>query len=47
MAEAVIEVTDEGQGWELMPVTAFLGHDRAVPEMQRRVGIAWAERPLW
>lgn len=34
---------DEGQGWELMPVTAFLGHARAVPELQRRAGIAWAD----
>lgn len=39
-----IRFGDEGQGWELMPVTAFLGHGRAVPEMQRRVGIVWAER---
>jgi 8-oxo-dGTP diphosphatase len=34
---------DEGQGWELMPVAGFLGHDRAVPEMQRRAGIVWGE----
>ena len=34
---------DEGQGWELMPVSAFLGHSRAVPEMQRRVGIVWED----
>lgn len=34
---------DEGQGWELMPVEVFLAHPRAVPEMQRRVGIAWGE----
>lgn len=34
---------DEGQGWELMPVAAFLGYARAVPELQRRAGIAWAE----
>lgn len=32
---------DEGQGWELMPVAAFLGHRGAVPEMQRRAGIVW------
>ncbi|MBA3911872.1 MAG: DNA mismatch repair protein MutT [Rhodobacter sp.] len=38
-----IRFGDEGQGWELMPVTAFLDHDRAVPEMRRRVGIVWAE----
>ena len=40
---ASIRFGDEGQGWELMPVAAFLGHDRAVPEMQRRVGIVWGE----
>ena len=34
---------DEGQGWELMPVDGFLSHAKAVPEMQRRVGIVWAE----
>jgi 8-oxo-dGTP diphosphatase len=34
---------DEGQGWELMPVAGFMGHAKAVPEMQRRAGIVWAE----
>lgn len=34
---------DEGQGWEMMPVSAFLGHSAAVPEMQRRAGIVWEE----
>jgi len=34
---------DEGQGWELMPVSAFLSHRQAVPEMQRRAGIVWGE----
>ena len=38
---AAIRFGDEGQGWEVMPVAAFLGHRRAVPEMQRRAGIAW------
>lgn len=38
---AAIRFGDEGQGWELMPVGAFLTHDRAVPEMQRRAGIVW------
>ncbi len=38
-----IRFGDEGQGWELMPVEAFLGHSRAVPEMQRRAGIVWGE----
>lgn len=40
---AAIRFGDEGQGWKLMPVAAFLSHDSAVPEMQRRVGIVWAE----
>lgn len=38
-----IRFGDEGQGWELMPISRFLAHPRAVPEMQRRTGIAWAE----
>lgn len=40
---AAIRFGDEGQGWELMPVPAFLDHAKAVPEMQRRVGIVWEE----
>jgi 8-oxo-dGTP diphosphatase len=38
-----IRFGDEGQGWELMPVEGFLGHPRAVPELQRRAGIVWEE----
>lgn len=38
-----VQFGDEGQGWELMPVGAFLAHRQAVPEMQRRTGIVWAE----
>ena len=38
-----IRFGNEGQGWEMMPVTRFLAHPRAVPELQRRTGIAWAE----
>lgn len=38
-----IRFGDEGQGWELMPVSAFLNHGHAVPEMQRRTGIVWAD----
>lgn len=34
---------EEGQGWELMGVDGFLAHDKAVPEMQRRVRIVWDE----
>jgi 8-oxo-dGTP diphosphatase len=40
---AGIRFGDEGQGWELMPVEGFLGHPKAVPEMQRRTGIVWEE----
>ncbi|MFM7335812.1 MAG: NUDIX hydrolase [Tabrizicola sp.] len=40
---ARIRFGDEGQGWELMPIDGFLGHPKAVPEMQRRAGIVWAE----
>jgi 8-oxo-dGTP diphosphatase len=40
---AAIRFGDEGQGWEMMPVAGFLGHGRAVPEMQRRAGIVWEE----
>jgi 8-oxo-dGTP diphosphatase len=42
---AAIRFGDEGQGWAMMPVATFLGHGRAVPDMQRRVGIVWAEWP--
>ena len=38
-----IRFGDEGQGWELMPVEGFLGHPRAVPELQRRTRIVWAD----
>lgn len=31
----------EGQRWEMMPVTAFMAHEGAVPEMRRRVGMVW------
>lgn len=43
--EEVTAITfgDEGQGWDLMPVADFLGHRRAVPEMQRRAALAWAD----
>jgi 8-oxo-dGTP diphosphatase len=40
---AAIRFGDEGQGWELMAVEGFLGHPKAVPEMQRRAGIVWGE----
>ena len=38
-----IRFGDEGQGWEMMPVATFLSHGGAVPELQRRAGIVWAE----
>ena len=40
---ASVRFGDEGQRWELMPIEAFLGHPRAVPELQRRAGIVWGE----
>ena len=40
---ASVRFGNEGQGWSLMPLVAFLGHDRAVPEMQRRAGIVWED----
>jgi 8-oxo-dGTP diphosphatase len=40
---ATITFGDEGQGWDLMPVPDFLGHRSAVPEMQRRAELVWAE----
>jgi len=38
-----IRFGDEGQRWEIMLVAAFLAHGSAMPEMQRRAGIVWAE----
>lgn len=38
-----IRFGDEGQGWELMPLARFLGHGRAVPEMQRRAALVWGD----
>ncbi|MEY4696398.1 MAG: hypothetical protein RIT14_826 [Pseudomonadota bacterium] len=38
---AAIRFGSEGQGWQMMPVADFLAHDRAIPEMQRRVALAW------
>jgi 8-oxo-dGTP diphosphatase len=40
---ASISFGTEGQGWDLMPVADFLNHTRAVPEMQRRTALAWAD----
>lgn len=40
---ADIRFGDEGQGWALMQVHAFLDHRQAVPEMQRRAGLVWTD----
>lgn len=40
---AAIRFGEEGQEWQMMPLAQFLGHPRAVPEMQRRLGVALAE----
>lgn len=39
---AAIRFGDEGQRWDMMAVPLFLAHPQAVPEMQRRAGIALA-----
>lgn len=36
---AAIHFGDEGQTWQVMPVSDWLGHDRAVPEMQNRTRV--------
>lgn len=33
----------EGQYWRMMPVAEFVGHPKAVPELQRRVEVALTE----
>ena len=38
---ASIRFGNEGTGWALMPVGAFLTHSAAVPEMQRRTALVW------
>lgn len=35
-----IRFGDEGQYWQMMAVADYLGHPRAVPELQRRVAVA-------
>ena len=34
---AAVRFGDEGQGWRMMPVAAFLTHDRAVRFLQQRL----------
>ena len=36
--ETQIVLGDEGQGWALMPVDAFLAHDWVVPQFKPRLG---------
>ncbi|NJM82369.1 MAG: NUDIX domain-containing protein [Tabrizicola sp.] len=43
---AAIRFGEEGQCWEMMAIAAFLDHDRAVPEMQRRAAQAAADLGL-
>lgn len=40
---AAIRFGCEGQVWRMMAVEAFLAHPLAVPELQRRVGVALGE----
>lgn len=40
---AAIRFGDEGQCWQMMDLPTFLAHPHAVPEMQRRAGIAIAD----
>jgi 8-oxo-dGTP diphosphatase len=41
---ASIRFGDEGQGWALMPVDAFLTHPKAIPDLQHRVRLALTAR---
>jgi 8-oxo-dGTP diphosphatase len=40
---STIRFGDEGQYWRMMEVAEFLAHEHAIPEMQRRVGVALGE----
>lgn len=40
---AEVRFGDEGHRWEMMPLAAFLSHDKVVPELRRRVGIVCAD----
>jgi 8-oxo-dGTP diphosphatase len=35
---AAVAFGDEGEDWQLLPVTAFLGHSGAIPHLQARLG---------
>jgi 8-oxo-dGTP diphosphatase len=42
---AAIQFSDEGQYWEMMPIAEFLAHEKAVPDLQKRLGVWLAEGP--
>ncbi|TMV78528.1 NUDIX domain-containing protein [Thioclava sp. BHET1] len=39
---AQVRLGDEGQGWQMMPIAAFLAHERAVPFLKDRLRHALA-----
>ena len=39
---AALQLGDEGQAWQMMPVAEFIAHPRAVPRLQARLGAALA-----
>jgi 8-oxo-dGTP diphosphatase len=43
---AAIQFGDEGQYWEMMPVDAFIAHEKAVPDLQQRLKVFVDEVPL-
>jgi 8-oxo-dGTP diphosphatase len=43
---AAVRFGDEGQYWEMMPVEAFIAHEKAVPDLQRRLQVLLDEGPL-
>jgi 8-oxo-dGTP diphosphatase len=40
---AAVRFGDEGQYWQMMPVDAFMAHEKAVPDLQRRLGMMLRE----
>ena len=43
---AAVRFGDEGQYWKMMQVAAFMAHEKAVPDLQKRLGIWLDEGPL-
>jgi 8-oxo-dGTP diphosphatase len=43
---ADVRFGDEGQYWEMMPVAEFIAHEKAVPDLQKRLGIFMVEGAL-